>query len=123
MTDSTSEDRIWRALAEPTRRRLLDALSDEARTTGDLVEQFPDLCRTAVMKHLDVLVGAGLVVVRREGRTRWNQLNPMPIQLIYDRWVSHHVRDTAAALARLKRHVEDDPPEPSEKASRKGDRR
>ena len=55
---------------------------------------------------LDVLVAAGLVFARREGRLRWNHLNPVPIQRVYDRWVSRHVRGTAAALSRLKSHVE-----------------
>ena len=74
-----TDDRIWRALADPVRRTLLDALAIAPRTTGELVEAESQLCRTAVMKHLDVLVAAGLVVVRREGRRRWNYLNPVPI--------------------------------------------
>lgn len=105
-TSQRADDLIWKALADPTRRSLLDALAPAPRSTGELVELFPGLCRTAVMKHLDVLVSAGLVVVRREGRTRWNHLNPVPIQGIHDRWVARHVRRSASALARLKRHVE-----------------
>jgi len=67
---------------------------------------FEPMCRTNVMKHLDILVAAGLVVVRREGRTRWNHINPVPIQRVCDRWVSRHVRNLASAMSRLKDHVE-----------------
>ena len=99
-------DRVWKALADPTRRALLDALAKRAQTTGALVAQSPSLCRTAVMKHLDILEAAGLVIARREGRVRWNQLNPMPIQRIYDRWVARHLRSIASAISRLKDRVE-----------------
>ena len=103
-----NEDAIWRALADGTRRAILDLLARRAHTTGEVVEQFPNLSRTGVMKHLDVLEDAGLIVVRREGRKRWNHQNPIPIQRIHDRWVSKHVRNTARALSRLKDHVESD---------------
>jgi DNA-binding transcriptional ArsR family regulator len=108
MTTATARrvDLVWRALADPTRRRVLDELAERPHTTGELVERFPALCRTAVMKHLDVLERAGLLVVKREGRVRWNHLNPMPIQRLYDRWVSKHVRGVASAASRLKDHVE-----------------
>ena len=106
MSESDELDPVWRALADPTRRRVLDLLAEEPRTTGQLVERFPRLSRTGVMKHLDLLQRAGLVVVRRDGRRRWNHLNPVPIQRLYDRWVARHVRGTAAALSRLKDHVE-----------------
>ena len=102
-------DQVWRALADPTRRAILDQLARKPLTTGQVVERFPELCRTGVMKHLDVLESAGLLIVRREGRVRWNRINPMPIQRIYDRWVSKHVRATASALSRLKDRVESDP--------------
>ena len=94
------------ALADPTRRAMLDALAERPRTTGQLVERFDGLCRTAVMKHLEVLVGARLVVIRREGRTRWNYLNPVPIQQVCDRWVSKHVKRMASAMSRLKEVAE-----------------
>lgn len=109
MSDAAQMDRVWKALADPTRRALLDALARRAQTTGALVARFPDLCRTAVMKHLGILEAAGLVLVRREGRVRWNQLDPMPIQRIYDRWVSAHLRGMASAMSRLKDHVESKP--------------
>ena len=75
-------------------------------TTGALVQRFPHLCRTAVMKHLDVLESADLLSIRRSGRERWNHINPMPIQRIYDRWVSRHVRRLSSSMSRLKDHVE-----------------
>ena len=106
MNEAADLDLIWKALADPTRRSILDALAKRALTTGELVTRFPDLCRTGVMKHLDVLVEAELVLVKREGRVRWNKLNPMPIQRIYDRWVSKHVRGMASAMSRLKDQAE-----------------
>ncbi len=99
---SKDPDAVWKALGDPTRRNILDRLSENPRTTGDLVTVFPDLCRTAVMKHLDVLQNANLIIVKREGRLRWNHLNPVPIQEICDRWVSRHVRHLASAASRLK---------------------
>ena len=101
-----SGDRIWKALADPTRRALLDALGEGPRTTGELVEGQPALCRTAVMKHLEQLTAAGLVLVRREGRVRWNYLNPVPIQRVCERWIQSHVRHISGALTRLKHQSE-----------------
>lgn len=98
-------DAAWRALADPTRRSILDLLRDRPMTTGELADQF-DLSRFGVMKHLGVLVDAGLVTVRREGRQRWNELNPMPIHLIYRRWIKPFETDAADRLMRLKRHAE-----------------
>jgi len=107
MSDTSADtDAVWKALAEPTRRAVLDVLARRPHTTGELVERFPDLCRTAVMKHLDVLEAAGLLVVQREGRVRWNHLDPTPIRALHDRWVSRHVARVASALDRLKAHVE-----------------
>lgn len=102
------EDRIWKALGDPTRRALLDALAEDPHTTGDLVARHPELSRTAVMKHLDVLEAAGLVVVRREGRQRWNYLNPVPIDRVCGRWIHSHVRHLSAAANRLKSLVDED---------------
>lgn len=96
---------VWRALADPTRRAILDRLRIAPRTTGALALEFP-LSRFAVMKHLDVLVAAGLVLVRREGRERWNHLNPTPLQLMYERWVRPYESHWAAPLVRLKQQIE-----------------
>lgn len=99
---------VWKALAENSRREILDCLAERPLTTGELAERFKDShCRTAVMKHLEILVRAKLVVVRRSGRKRWNYLNPVPIQRVCDRWVSKHVKQLASSLSRLKDLVEE----------------
>ncbi len=103
-------ERVWRALGDAVRREMLDALTGGPKMTGELVERFDHLCRTAVMKHLDVLVAAKLVIVRREGRIRWNYLNPVPIERVCGRWVDGHVRRMGSALNRLKDVVEVDLP-------------
>ena len=103
MKPSTDDnDRIWRALADPARRRMIDRLARAPMTTGDLVVRFEPLCRTAVMKHLDVLVAAGLVTIRRQGRVRWNHFNPVPIERICGKWLDAHRRRVSGALNRLK---------------------
>ncbi|MBK6424136.1 MAG: metalloregulator ArsR/SmtB family transcription factor [Gemmatimonadetes bacterium] len=96
---------VWRALADPTRREILDRLRGGPQTTGDLVEHCA-LSRFGVMKHLGVLVEAGLVLVRREGRQRWNHLNPMPIHQIARRWIRPFEAAAAEQLLRLKFHAE-----------------
>jgi DNA-binding transcriptional ArsR family regulator len=101
-------DHVWRALAEPTRRALLDMLRDKPQTTGQLVERFPGLTRFAVMKHLNVLEDAGLLVVRRNGRERWNYINTVPIRQIYERWMGPYAEQWSSALLRLKEHAERD---------------
>ena len=117
---ATEPDAVWKALADATRRQILDALAHRPLTTGELVTRFDHLCRTAVMKHLDVLVGAGLVIIRRDGRTRWNYLNPVPIQRVCDRWVGKHVRRLASAMSRLKDHVESRDSRTTAKSRKKG---
>ena len=80
-------DRIFRALGDRSRRRMLDLLARRPRTTGELSAKFPKLSRFAVMKHLRVLESAGLLLVTRDGRKRWNALNPVPLQEVFRRWV------------------------------------
>ena len=109
MLATKSDDTIWRALADPVRREILDLLAVEPRTTGELVAHFDSLCRTGVMKHLDVLVLANLVIVEKSGRTRWNHLNPVPIEQVCQRWVNNHVKRLARSLTRLKSIIEEDP--------------
>ncbi len=99
-------DLVWRALADPVRRQILDFLAHAPHTTGEVVAQFPALSRTGVMKHLDVLVKAELVLVCWEGRHRWNYTNPVPIERVCQRWVNQHVRKLASAMNRLKEVVE-----------------
>jgi len=103
---ATVEDQIWRALGDQRRRQMLDQLAEAPLTTGDLVQKFKPLCRTAVMKHLDVLVAAKLVVVRWEGRVRWNHFNPIPIERICTRWIDGRRRRMSSALRRLKGIIE-----------------
>lgn len=99
-------DPVWRALANPTRRRILDALRDGPLTTGSVADLFPELSRFAVMQHLKVLTEAELVRPRRSGRERYNFLNPVPIQRIHERWVSRYQRPWAEALVGLKAELE-----------------
>jgi DNA-binding transcriptional ArsR family regulator len=95
-------DPVWRALASPMRRAMLDVLRRGPRTTGELAERFPDVSRFAVMQHLGVLEEAQLVVAVRDGRERWNHLNVVPIRRIYERWVSRYDDVVAADLTSLK---------------------
>lgn len=103
---SEESELVWKALADGTRRKILDELAKGPMTTGDIVAVFDDLCRTNVMKHLDVLQSASLISVQRAGRIRWNYLNPVPIQRVCDRWVSKHVRKMTKSVSRLKDHLE-----------------
>lgn len=79
-------DPLFKALADPTRRRVIELLRQGPATTGELVAHFPDLTRFAVMKHLAVLEEAGLVTTHKTGRERWNQLNPVPLDHVRDAW-------------------------------------
>ena len=99
-------DQVWKALASRIRRQMLDLLTRGAMTTGDIANEFEDLSRFAVMQHLKVLEGADLVVVRRQGRRRFNYLNPVPIQQVSDRWISRYYRPLTEALVDLKTTLE-----------------
>jgi uncharacterized protein YndB with AHSA1/START domain len=99
-------DEVFRALADPTRRRLLDELfREDGQTLRALEERFA-MSRFGVMKHLRLLEEAGLVVPRREGREKRHFLNPVPIRLVHDRWVSKYAEPWAAALSDLKTRLE-----------------
>lgn len=98
-------DAVWRALANPHRRRLLDFLRERPRTTGELAEALGEN-RFLVMQHLNLLREANLVTVEADGRRRINHLNSVPIQQIYERWVGKYQGDWASALVGLKRTVE-----------------
>jgi DNA-binding transcriptional ArsR family regulator len=99
-------DQTWKALADETRRAILDFLRTGPRKTTEIVEQFPRLSRFAVMKHLDVLRQAALVLTREEGRQRINSLNAVPIRMIYERWVSNYEELWASSLLRVKEAAE-----------------
>ena len=99
-------DEVFKALADPTRRELLDELyRADGQTLSALEERFP-MTRFGVMKHLRQLEEAGLVVTRRRGREKLHFLNPVPIRLIHDRWVSKYAEPWAAALSEIKQKLE-----------------
>jgi len=99
-------DEVFKALADPTRRSLLDELyREDGQTLGSLEGRFP-MTRFGVMKHLKQLEEAGLVVSRRQGREKLHFLNPVPIRLVHDRWVSKYAEPWAAALSGLKERLE-----------------
>src|SRR3954463_7494042 len=100
-------DEVFRALSDPTRRSLLDELFAEDGQTLSALEQRLPMTRFGVMKHLKVLEGAGLVVTRRRGREKLHFLNPVPIRLVHDRWVSQYAEPWAATLTGLKSRLED----------------
>ena len=100
------DDAVFRALADPSRRRLLDLLfASDGRTLGELEEEF-DMTRFGVMKHVRVLEEAGLVVTRKDGRATRHFLNPVPIQLVADRWVDKYRAERVTALVDLKSALE-----------------
>jgi DNA-binding transcriptional ArsR family regulator len=99
-------DGVWKALADPTRRAILDLLREGPRTTTGLVAAFPHLTRFGVMKHIDVLREAGLIQTREEGRQRINSLNPVPIRQIYERWVGKFEELWSSYLLRVKDDLE-----------------
>ncbi len=102
MSSEAKDDHVFKALAHPRRRLLLDELKDGPKTTGALCEMFADMDRCTVMMHLRVLYDAGLVVARREGRERWNHLDALPIKRIHDRWISEYATHAISILDRLK---------------------
>jgi len=102
----TDDDLVFRALADPTRRFLLDQLFVRGGPTLTELESELEMTRFGVMKHLRVLEEAGLVVPRRQGREKLHFLNPLPIRLIHDRWIDKYTERRVSALADLKRELE-----------------
>jgi DNA-binding transcriptional ArsR family regulator len=107
MSNDDSLDAVFKALANPARRRLLDALKDRPLTTGQLCDLEPTLDRCTVMQHLKGLEAADLIIVRREGRERWNHLNAAPIKAVHDRWLAPYTHHAVSRLADLKARLED----------------
>jgi DNA-binding transcriptional ArsR family regulator len=100
------DDRVFKALADPTRRFLLDQLfARDGRTLTELESEL-EMTRFGVMKHLRILEEAGLVVARRSGREKLHFLNPVPIRLIHDRWIDKYTERRVSALTDLKRELE-----------------
>jgi DNA-binding transcriptional ArsR family regulator len=103
----TDDDRVFKALADPTRRFLLDRLFErDGRTLTDLESEL-EMTRFGVMKHLRVLEDAGLVVTQRSGREKLHYLNPVPIRLIHDRWIDKYRERQVSALVNLKTQLEE----------------
>jgi DNA-binding transcriptional ArsR family regulator len=102
------DDRVFKALADPTRRLLLDRLFERDGRTLTELESELTMTRFGVMKHLRVLEEAGLVVTRRSGREKLHFLNPVPIRLIHDRWIDKYTAGPASMLADLKNLLEEE---------------
>jgi DNA-binding transcriptional ArsR family regulator len=103
---AAADDRVFKALADPSRRHLLDRMFiDDGLTVRDL-EANLEMTRFGVMKHLRILEDAGLVVTRKRGREKHHYLNPVPIRLIHDRWIDKYTEQHATALAALKTQLE-----------------
>ena len=101
-------EKIFRALSDPSRRRLLDVLRrKDGRTVGQLDAALPHVTRFATMKHLRVLEAAGLVVTRKVGREKLHYLNPVPIRLIHDRWISKYAEPVVGAMSKIKSALEE----------------
>ena len=100
-------DEVFRAINDPSRRRLLDALfSEDGQTLGQLCRHLPAMTRFGVMSHLRVLEGAGLVATRKVGRSKHHYLNPVPIRLIQDRWISKYAERTVERMTAIKAAIE-----------------
>src|ERR1700735_2769647 len=100
-------DEVFKALADPTRRGLLDELFEEDGQTLSALEARLPMSRFGVMKHLKLLEQAGLVATKRRGPQKFDSLNPVPIRQVHDRWVSKYAEPWAMALTDLKRKLED----------------
>lgn len=103
------DDRVFKALSNADRRSILDLLKSSARTTGELCDAIDHLDRCTVMLHLKTLEEADLVIIKREGRYRWNYLNIEPVQRIYNRWIKDYAQPAAELLTRLKDELEEQP--------------
>ena len=106
MSKEDMYDIIFKALGDSRRREILDLLRERGRTTGELCEHFKQLDRCTVMLHLSVLEKADLVIVKREGRLRWNYINPLPLKELHDRWINGYAHSAVDLLARMKREIE-----------------
>ena len=104
----TDDDLVFKALADPTRRYLLDRLFERDGRTLTELELDLEMTRFGVMKHLRVLEDAGLVVTRKEGREKLHFLNVVPIRLVHDRWIDKFTERRVSALTDLKRQLEED---------------
>lgn len=100
-------DEVFRAINDPSRRRLLDHLFErDGQTLGELCVHLPEMTRYGVMNHLRILEQAALVTTHKQGRSKYHYLNPVPIRLIHDRWISKYAEPRVGAIAGLKAHLE-----------------
>jgi DNA-binding transcriptional ArsR family regulator len=106
---SDGSDKVFKALADPTRRLLLDRLFERDGRTLTELESELEMSRFGVMKHLKVLEEADLVITRKQGREKLHFLNPVPIRLIHDRWIDKYTERQVSALTELKRRLEEEP--------------
>ena len=104
----TDDDQVFKALADPTRRFLLDLLFERDGRTLTELESGLEMTRFGVMKHLKVLEEAGLVVATKQGREKLHFLNPVPIRLVHDRWIDKYTERQVTALVDLKKDLEKD---------------
>ena len=100
------DEKVFKALANLDRRRMLDLLKDGPKTVGDLCEAISYLDRCTVMLHLKSLENADLIIAKKEGRFRWNYLNVEPIQRIYNRWIKEYAQPASDLLVQLKDNIE-----------------
>lgn len=106
MTIEHQYDMVFKALGDHRRREILDLLKIRSRSTGELCEHFRKLDRCTVMQHLSVLEKADLVIVKRDGRLRWNYINPLPIKELHERWIGSYAAEAVDLLSRMKRDIE-----------------
>ena len=107
ITAMNDDDSVFRALADPTRRHLLDRLFERDGRTLNELESELEMTRFGVMKHLRLLEEAGLVITRRSGREKLHFLNPVPIRLIHNRWIDKYTERQVSALVELKAELEE----------------
>ena len=106
MAERRDDDTLFKALADPSRRRLLDVLhAHDGQTLNELCE-YLDMTRQGVTQHLDVLEAANLVTTVRQGREKLHFLNPVPLQEIYERWIAKFEKPRLKALSKLKQKLE-----------------
>ena len=120
MSTDDELDRVFKALANPIRRAICDALKPRPLTTKQLCLAFAEFDRCTVMQHLKVLEEARLVIPVRRGRERFNYLDAMPIQAIHERWIGPHAAGAAAGMLRLKRELESTHPHVRSSSPRTG---
>ena len=106
MSNDDADDLVFKALGHRVRRRILDFLKTEPRTTGMLCDLIPEIDRCTVMQHLGVLEDAGLVIAEKRGRERWNHLDALPVHAIHERFIGPYAAHASSMLSRLKQTLD-----------------